>query len=154
MLFAIAIFISYNLQFYVAAEIIWSAIFRSSKYLQSLSVLGNDVIINSQNGCLSPTRKLSLFQNSTRIFLVLFTFLLAVSIPKIDLFISLVGAVASSTLAIIIPPLLDMIVFWTKSDKSVVKLIKNLLICLFGIYIFVAGTLVSIEDIIDYFKKN
>ena len=153
-MFTIAIFISYNLQFYVAAEIIWSAIYRSSKYLQSLAVINDGTVINSQSGCLTPARKLSLFQNGARIFLVLFTFLLAVSIPKIDLFISLVGAVASSTLAIIIPPVLDMIVFWSKSNKSVVKLIKNLLICLFGIYIFVAGTLVSVEDIVNYFMKK
>lgn len=70
------------------------------------------------------------------------------------MFISLIGALASSTLAIIVPPLLDIIVFWNLENRSLVKLFKNVLIILFGIYIFLAGTYVSVSDIIDYFINN
>ena len=38
---------------------------------------------------------------------------LAAAIPKIDLFISLIGAVASSTLALIAPSIMHTMVFWT-----------------------------------------
>jgi proton-coupled amino acid transporter len=138
----------------VAADIIWSAIVSSSKYLQSLKELStNPAPLTLNSSWLTATRKFSLIQNFVRILLVVFTFLLAFSIPKIDLFISLVGAVGSSTLALIIPPILDQVVFWPEK-KSTAKLVKNGLICFFGIYIFLAGTLVSIENIIDYFMGN
>ncbi len=135
-----AIFISYNLQFYVAAELLWSALCRSSKLLQSLRFS-------------ERVKLLRLYEYLFRIALVLFTFAFAMSIARIDLFISLVGAVAGSNLAITIPPILDLIIFWPLSNYSVVKLVKNVLIILFGIYVFLAGSYVSISDIINYFKQ-
>jgi proton-coupled amino acid transporter len=143
--FAIAIFISYNLQFYVAAEIIWSAILRSSNYLRTQR-LG----LSSS----TQTKLYMLYENLFRIVLVVFTFSLAVNVPRIDLFISLVGAIASSTLAIIIPPILDIIVFYEASNRSKVKLVKNILIIIFGFYIFIAGTWVSVNDIIEYLRHR
>jgi hypothetical protein len=53
-----------------------------------------------------------------------------------------------------VPPLLDIIVFWNLENRSLVKLFKNVLIILFGIYIFLAGTYVSVSDIIDYIINN
>jgi amino acid permease len=158
----LAIFISYNLQFYVAAEIIWSYVYRSSKYLQSLTQntprvdeysqleeTVNDTEINK-----SARKTINMIELIFRSSLVIFTFLLAVSIPRIDLFISLVGAVASSTLAIILPPILDLIVFWPQTNYSTLRLIKNILIILFGVYIFGAGTFVSFKDIINYLTNG
>jgi proton-coupled amino acid transporter len=95
-----------------------------------------------------------LYENLFRIVLVVFTFSLAVNVPRIDLFISLVGAIASSTLAIIIPPILDIIVFYEASNRSKVKLVKNILIIIFGFYIFIAGTWVSVNDIIEYLRHR
>jgi proton-coupled amino acid transporter len=96
----------------------------------------------------------SLYENLFRIALVVFTFALAVNVPRIDLFISLVGSIASSTLAIIIPPIMDHIVFYESSNRSKMRLLKNVLIVLFGVYIFVSGTYVSLRDIVGYLKNK
>jgi proton-coupled amino acid transporter len=155
-LFAVAIFISYNLQFYVAADIMWSGIYRSSKYLQELRSIDKDqIVINTASRSFSQNLKAKLYplyENLFRVALVIFTFILAVNVPRIDLFISLVGSIASSTLAIIIPPIMDHIVFYESTNRSKLRLLKNVLIILFGVYIFVAGTYVSINDIVDYLR--
>ena len=132
--FAVAIFISYNLQFGVAAGILWKNVQRSSSTIQSLT----------------PSKQWwaeSLF----RLGLVALTFVLAVSIPQISLFISLIGAVTGSFLALLIPPTLDLIILWPLSNWSIFKLVKNIVIILFGFYVFIAGTYLSVQDIVDYF---
>merc|ERR1719167_262696 len=59
---------------------------------------------------------------------VFLTFGLAAAIPKIDLFISLIGAVASSTLALIAPSIMHTLVFWDTFDGMVgkIKIGRNL----------------------------
>jgi len=74
-------------------------------------------------------------------------------VPRIDLFISLIGAVASSTLAIIVPIVLDHFIFWPMENYSLIKLVKNIVVAVFGVYIFFAGTYTSLYDIIDYLKE-
>ncbi|CAF1034919.1 unnamed protein product [Brachionus calyciflorus] len=132
-LFAIAIFISYNLQFYVAADIIWA----------QMSDLNR-----------SASKAYNLIQNVFRSSLVILTFLLAIKVPRIDLFISLVGSIASSTLALIIPPVLDLMIFWKSSNKTLLRFLKNLCVIIFGTYIFISGTWVSLTDIVDYLKNR
>ena len=139
-MFAVAIFISYNLQFYVAAEILWPRLFRSSVYLQSLR--------NAMS-----VRKLCAIEHLFRSSLIVLTFLLAISIPRIDLFISLIGSFSGSLLATIIPPIMDMIVFWPTCAYPKLKLAKNAAIVAFGIYLFFAGTFVSLEHIWDYIQS-
>ena len=75
-------------------------------------------------------------------------------VPRIDLFIALIGAIASSTLAIIVPVLLDLIVFWPMNNYNKKQLFKDIVILIFGIYIFGAGTYTSMYDIIKYLKTK
>ena len=82
---------------------------------------------------------------------------LAITIPKLDLFISLIGAFASSALAIIFPPILQIIVFWREPEPCWQKLLwisKSLLIILVGVIGFATGTYVAVEGIVDYFKNG
>lgn len=46
------------------------------------------------------------------------TVALAAAIPKLDLFISLVGAISSSGLALILPPLIDLCVLWNEEKGT------------------------------------
>ncbi len=146
LIFAVAIFISYNLQFYVAADVLWAAVRRNSKYLQNCAS-------KADAGIVSYKRRLFLAENAFRSTMVLFTFAMAILIPRIDLFISLIGAVSGSVLALVVPPALDLLLFLAHSKYFKIKLIKNIFILLFGGYIFFAGTYVSLRDIVEYFQK-
>jgi proton-coupled amino acid transporter len=79
---------------------------------------------------------------------------LAELIPKLGLFISLVGAVSSSTLALIFPPLINILTTWhTGYGKYHWALWKDLSLMLFGTIGFLAGTYVSVENIINDVEK-
>ena len=78
---------------------------------------------------------------------------LAAAIPKIDLFISLIGAVASSTLALIAPSIMHTMVFWTDFNgvSGRLKVARNGFLFFLGIIGMIAGTIVSVTDIINFF---
>jgi proton-coupled amino acid transporter len=101
----------------------------------------------------SNTRVYYIIENVFRSLVIIFTFSLAIVVPRIDLFIALIGAIASSTLAIIVPIVLDHVIFWPIENHSLVKVVKNSIILVFGVYIFFAGTYTSLSDIFDYLKE-
>ena len=86
----------------------------------------------------------------TCIFLLPVT--LAAVIPKLDLFISLVGSVSSSTLALMAPPIIDTITNWETMSK--LRIVKNALIFTIGFLGFVTGSYVSGSQIIYYFEHR
>ena len=77
---------------------------------------------------------------------------LAAAIPKIDLFISLIGAVASSTLALIAPSVMHTMVFWNdfKGVSGKLKIARNTFLFVFGVIGMIAGTIISVKDIVDF----
>ena len=93
---ALAIFFSYAIQFYVPVDII-------NSYLQER--------ISAENHIKA--------EYLVRLVLVLFTFTLAAVIPKLDLFISLVGSVSSSTLALMAPSIIDTVTAGESCSRSV-----------------------------------
>ncbi|XP_068201426.1 proton-coupled amino acid transporter-like protein CG1139 [Palaemon carinicauda] len=129
-LMAVAIFLTYSLMLYVPAEIMWPHL-RSRFHSSKAKRIGEYVF---------------------RGFLVLITFIFAAAIPNIGLFISLVGAVASSTLAIIFPPIIEMVTFWPRLSN--LTLLKCISILLFGIFCFISGTYASVTAIITYFQNT
>ncbi|EDO63439.1 AGAP009894-PA, partial [Anopheles gambiae str. PEST] len=90
-LFAIAIFISYGLQCYVPVDIIWN-VYLVEKYRDSNNKLVYEMLV--------------------RIVVVITTFLLAVAIPRLGLFISLFGAFCLSALGIAFPAIMEICVLW------------------------------------------
>lgn len=128
LMIAVAIFFTYALQFYVPMEIIWKA-------------LKNNFSSASQN-----------FANyAIRIILVFITVVLAILIPNLGGFISLVGAVCLSMLGLIFPATIDLVTFYDDPGmgKYNWRLYKNLFLIFFGLVGFLTGTYVSIFEIIE-----
>ena len=127
LMMAMAIFLSYTLQFYVPVNIIGPWL-RARLHGENNRILGDYLL---------------------RIGLVLFTFILAAMIPNLGAVISLVGAVSSSTLALIFPPIIEIVTFWPKGlGKWNWILWKDIGIMIFGIMGFVFGSFTSIMQIL------
>ena len=76
-----------------------------------------DIIHSNLRPRISPEKHLQA-EFLLRLGLVLFTFSLAAAIPKLDLFISLVGSVSSSTLALMAPPIIDTVTAGQDCSRS------------------------------------
>ncbi|XP_058816810.1 proton-coupled amino acid transporter-like protein CG1139 [Topomyia yanbarensis] len=131
-LFAIAIFISYALQCYVPVDIIWN-VYLIDRYKDS--------------------NKKFIYEMLVRIVLVIITFLLAVAIPRLGLFISLFGALCLSALGIAFPAIMEICVRWPdKLGPGKITLWKDIILIIFGIIGLVAGTYTSLRDIVYSFQ--
>uniref|UniRef100_A0AAY4D5W1 Amino acid transporter transmembrane domain-containing protein n=1 Tax=Denticeps clupeoides TaxID=299321 RepID=A0AAY4D5W1_9TELE len=121
-LYSFGVFVSFAIQFFVPVEI-----------------LLRPLLEHSRNNWKQPVELLF------RMFLVCLTCLVAVLVPRLDVVISLVGAFSSSALALVFPPLLELIIL---SPPPPTNIIKNLLIALLGVLGFLTGTYVTMEEII------
>ncbi|MBN3293727.1 S36A1 protein, partial [Polypterus senegalus] len=124
LLYSFGIFITYAVQFFVPAEILVPlAVSRvSERWMLAVDLL-------------------------CRTGLVILTCLLAILIPELDLVISLVGSISSSALALILPPILEIVAFYN-DGLPWWAIAKNIIISIIGFVGFVAGTYVSIQEIV------
>lgn len=149
---ALAIFLSYGLQFYVPMNIIgpWFRTFFTSERAQHVS----DAALRS--GLVFCTCKCSngfpLFVKSSNnsFSFYYFTVVLAALVPNLGPIISLVGAVSSSTLALIFPPLIEIITFSpNRLGNYYWVLWKDIAIMVFGILGFIFGSYASIMALLN-----
>uniref|UniRef100_A0A8D8RQG6 Proton-coupled amino acid transporter 4 n=2 Tax=Cacopsylla melanoneura TaxID=428564 RepID=A0A8D8RQG6_9HEMI len=122
---ALAIFLSYGLQFYVPMSILLPTL--ESRFRNEFAVKYGEYIL--------------------RAALVTLTFVLALLIPNLSAVISLVGSVSSSTLALIFPPILELITFWDSNELTKLRMFKNFAIMIFGVFGFAFGSFVSLSNI-------
>ncbi|XP_054275123.1 proton-coupled amino acid transporter-like protein CG1139 isoform X1 [Macrosteles quadrilineatus] len=128
---AIGILLTYPIMFYVPVALIWPA------------------VVERWGPFDKPVR----YEIILRILLCLLTFVLAEVIPDLSLFISLVGAVSSTALALVFPPLCDISMRQLDGDFGFLgwrKMVNylTLLIALFG---FCTGTYFSLVHIVQSF---
>ncbi|XP_078407210.1 proton-coupled amino acid transporter 1 [Cetorhinus maximus] len=124
-LYSLGIFITYAVQFFVAAEIIVPV------------------------AVAKVSERWELWVNlAVRTLLVIITCALAILIPRLGIVITLVGSISSSTLALIIPPLLEITTYYGEG-MSRLRIAKNVAISVVGFVGFVAGTYVSIEELVS-----
>uniref|UniRef100_A0A671PI77 Proton-coupled amino acid transporter 4-like n=1 Tax=Sinocyclocheilus anshuiensis TaxID=1608454 RepID=A0A671PI77_9TELE len=123
-LYSFGVFVSFAVQFFVPAEILVPMVALSFTWANTTRVFLN---LNSLHLSLSG--------------------ITAVLIPRLDLVISLVGAVSSSALALVFPPLVELVAFPSQPPPPLL-LLKDLSIAAFGFIGFLTGTYVTLEEII------
>ncbi|KAH8262480.1 hypothetical protein KR026_008050, partial [Drosophila bipectinata] len=125
LMIAIAIFFTFTLQFYVPVTILWKGLEHKIR----------------------PERQ-NISEYGLRVALVILCGGIAVALPNLGPFISLIGAVCLSTLGMIVPAVIELAVYHEDPGFGRFKwrLWKNSGLILFGVVGFVAGTYVSILE--------
>jgi hypothetical protein len=92
---------------------------------------------------------------TTRIALVLLTYVIAVVVPNVQTLISLAGALAGSSTALLLPPLLDLawLQNYSNSSSSNWHCIKSYVLLAGGVLFLCIGTTASILDIIRVYRS-
>lgn len=139
---AVAIFFSYCLQFYVPINIMgpWvKSHFRTEEQKKLAEGIFRTVLV------FFTCEDLIELKEAVYLIVILFAVLLACIIPNLGGIISLVGAVSSSALALIFPPIIEIVTFWPDGlGRHNWILWKDLFILLFGVLGFVFGTYTSL----------
>ncbi|CAH0392445.1 unnamed protein product [Bemisia tabaci] len=131
LIFAVAIFITYALQAYVPVDIIWRT------YMKQYHSHKNKMLI----------------EYILRTAVVLITFVLAVLIPRLELFISLFGALCLSALGIAFPAIIELCVLWPDQLGTLNYVLwRDVFLVVIGILALVIGTSISVNDIIVSFQ--
>ncbi|XP_049885848.1 proton-coupled amino acid transporter-like protein CG1139 [Pectinophora gossypiella] len=133
-MYAIAILISYVLQCYVPVEILWKTY--TKPQLEKRGYI-----------------KLLRWEYALRILVCLLTFVLAVSVPRLGLFISLFGALCLSALGMMFPAFMEVCVAMPdKFGPGKIILIKDIILFIIGLFGMVVGTYSTVVAIIKSFQ--
>ncbi|XP_055598119.1 proton-coupled amino acid transporter-like protein CG1139 [Uranotaenia lowii] len=132
---AFAIYITHGLACYVAIDITWNDYMKKRFGESPRSII---------------------WEYLMRTVLVLVTFLLAVAIPNLELFISLFGALCLSALGIAFPALIQTCTYWHERQgfQKVWMVTKNSIIGVIAIFGLVVGTSTSLKEIIHTFGDH
>uniref|UniRef100_A0A1A9W4P4 Amino acid transporter transmembrane domain-containing protein n=1 Tax=Glossina brevipalpis TaxID=37001 RepID=A0A1A9W4P4_9MUSC len=133
LMIAIAIFFTFTLQFYVPISIIWKGIQHK----------------------IAPEKQ-NITEYVIRILLVLLCGAIAVALPNLGPFISLIGAVCLSTLGMIVPSIIELAVYYEDPGygRGKWRLWKNAFLIAFGFIGFFTGTYVSILEFHEEFNGS
>lgn len=131
-MYIVAIYITYGPQLFVAVETTWPSF--KSKIHNERATLYWELLYRG--------------------LLAFITFGMAILIPNIELFISLVGAAACNSIALLFPPILETVTYWDQSGACSFKFLKNCFILTCGLLGCVSGLYVSLKDIIELYTKT
>lgn len=139
---AVAVFVCYAIQSYVPIQIL-------------LPYVRRRFSTSTRRGRVLP-------EIIVRVLFWVVSFALALFIPHLAEFIGLIGAFGCSYLALILPPVVDLLCRYgnttnaekNKCGKFYWILVKNVVILLIGIAGFCIGTFFSVSDIVEQFKLD
>ncbi|XP_055382276.1 proton-coupled amino acid transporter-like protein CG1139 [Condylostylus longicornis] len=130
LLMAIAILFTYGLQFFVPMDILWRKIQHKI-----------------------PENRHNITQFVLRSGIIFITGGIAAGVPKLEPFISLVGAVFFSLLGLFVPSFVETVYLYPdRLGPYKVILLKNVVLGLFAIFALISGAAVSIEEIIKFYS--
>lgn len=133
-IFTVSLFLSYPLQFYVPFEIIWNSL--SARLLLDAELeqqaegggSGGGSDKNKphqmQQSGLKASRQQRLerqrikYEYCCRTLLVLFTFVLAVSVPKLNLMMDFFGSISGTALSLTLPAIIHLAAFWEDTSGA------------------------------------
>lgn len=76
-------------------------------------------------------------------------------VPKLNLFLSLIGALCSSALALIFPPVIELVCAWgTSKGPSAILLTKNFVIMIVALFGLITGTYESLHALVVSFQQD
>uniref|UniRef100_A0A914C5L7 Amino acid transporter transmembrane domain-containing protein n=1 Tax=Acrobeloides nanus TaxID=290746 RepID=A0A914C5L7_9BILA len=128
-MFVLCIMVSYPLQFYVPLE-------RVEKFITRKCDPVNHVR----------------YSYLARYSIILITCAIAELVPHLALFIALVGAVACTSLAVVFPPIIDLLVCYAQNKLTLGIWLRNSVLFMFAIIGFTTGTYSALSDIIATFQ--
>lgn len=138
-IFTVSLFLTYPLQFYVPNEIVWNWI--SSKLL----------ITDKE-----PSKQRRMYEYYCRTFLVLITFILAVTVPRLNLMMDFVGSISGTALSVTLPPIIHLAAFWedTSGISRAFMAILDGSVILFGLIASANGSYFSFMGILNSFHTD
>jgi solute carrier family 36 (proton-coupled amino acid transporter) len=128
---SIGVILGFGIQFFIPIQIMFPSIKSKFKFANDKPLISEMIF---------------------RTVIVLITFSFAFLIPNLGLLISLIGAVCSTSLALVFPVLIEHLVI-TRNCKSpsVIVVFKNSLILLLAVVVFLSGGYESISGIIKIY---
>ncbi|XP_024936613.1 proton-coupled amino acid transporter-like protein pathetic isoform X2 [Cephus cinctus] len=128
-LIALAVYCTFGLQFYVCLEIAWKGL---KDRFQKKPMIMNYVL---------------------RTLLVTGAILIAVAVPTIEPFISLIGAFCFSILGLLVPVLIETVTYWDVGfGPGNWVAIKNIIICIVGLLALTFGSRSAMIDIVKLYS--
>lgn len=76
---------------------------------------------------------------------------LAIAVPDLEPFISLVGAIFFSSLGLLVPAIIEGVYLWPETGRFHWIMIKNIFLGIFAIAALISGSAVSINEIIKIY---
>ncbi|XP_037937739.1 proton-coupled amino acid transporter 1 [Teleopsis dalmanni] len=128
---SLGVLLGYPLQFFIAIQIMWPNVMNLFN-LQKKPLCGELIF---------------------RTIMVIVTLGVAELVPALSLFISLIGALCSTALALVFPPMIELLIKPDNGNKGpgCALLIKNVLILILSLLGFATGTYESLNQIIKHF---
>lgn len=158
---AFGIFISYGIAMYVAIDLTWNKFLMEKISNNRYKLLWEYVIRTgiALIACKNNEKKIefNFFHFILKIQFKHFSILvlLAIAIPKFDLFISLFGAFCLSILGVAFPAIIEILLYYKEKTgiDLAIMIVRNSLITVFGLISLIIGTFTSMQAIVNSFSE-